>query len=144
MTLYTILKTLHLFAIIAWMAGLFYLPRLFVYHSTVAVDSEAARLFSVMEKRLFYIIMTPAMVLSLASGLILAIMPGIVDWRSGWIHVKLIAVGSLIAFQYLLNRWRVSLTKGQHVPSTRFFRVINELPTLLLLIILVCVVMKPF
>jgi putative membrane protein len=144
MNLYLVTKTLHLFFIIAWMVGLFYLPRLFVYHTTVAKDSEAATLLSVMEGRLFYLIMMPSMVLSLASGLILAMIPGIIDWSSGWIHIKFTCVGVLVAFHFLLNRWRIALKSGESSYSTTFFRVINEVPTLILLIILFCVITKPF
>ena len=133
-----------MFFVIAWMVGLFYLPRLFVYHTTVATGSEAAKLLSVMERRLFYLIMMPSMFLSLASGLILAMIPGIVDWSSGWLHIKLTCVALLVAFNFLLNRWRIALNNGESCYSATFFRVINEVPTLILLVILFCVIIKPF
>jgi len=144
MNLYSVTKALHLFFIIAWMVGLFYLPRLFVYHTTVTKKSEAAQLLEIMEKRLFYIIMMPAMLLSLASGLVLAIVSDIIDWSSGWLHTKLTCVGVLVTFHFLLNRWRVALQSDECSYSTTFFRVINEVPTLVLLIILFCVIVKPF
>lgn len=144
MNFYSVTKALHLFFIIAWMVGLFYLPRLFVYHTTVAKGSETAILFEIMEKRLFYIIMMPAMFLSLATGLVLAIITGVIDWSSGWLHIKLTCVSILVAFHFLLNRWRMALQSGESSYSTTFFRVINEVPTFVLLIILFCVIVKPY
>lgn len=144
MIFYSIIKVAHVFAIIAWMAGLFYMPRLFVYHSGVEQDSEAAQLFSTMEKRLYLIIMMPAMFLSLATGIILVMIPGVVSLQSGWIHLKLLCVSALVVLHHLYNRWHKSLTKGQMRDATTFFRIINEIPTLLLLIILICVIIKPF
>lgn len=139
---YLWIKTLHVVAIIAWMAGLFYLPRIFVYHRGVEPNSEAAQLFRTMEKRLFSIIMIPAMILSLTSGLILTMIPGI--WSSGWLHLKLTCVVGLVVYQFLLNHWRLALEKGTCPHSSKFFRIINEIPTILLILIVICVIIKPF
>lgn len=144
MTLYTSLKLLHLFSLIAWMAGLFYLPRLFVYHAQEKTNTCATDVFVVMERRLYQIIMMPAMFFTLASGTMLAMIPGIVDWSMGWIHVKLSTVLGLVIFHHLLNRWRKALQEGLDTHSVRFFRIVNEIPTLFLLLILICVVIKPF
>lgn len=139
---YLWIKTLHVIAIISWMAGLLYLPRIFVYHKDVGTNSEAAQLFKTMELRLFHIIMVPAMILSLTSGLILTMIPGI--WSSGWLHLKVTCVIGLVVYQYLLNHWRLALANGTCSHSSKFFRIINEIPTLLLVIIVICVIVKPF
>ncbi len=135
-------KVVHLFGIIAWMAGLFYLPRLFVYHAQVAPDSESAQLFQIMERRLYQIIMVPSMILSLASGAILAIIHDY--WSSGWFHLKLTGVLGLVLFQFLLNHWRHTLAKRNCPFGVKFFRIINEIPAVLLIIIIYSVVFKPF
>jgi putative membrane protein len=140
---YPWIKALHLFSIIAWMTGIFYLPRLFVYHAGVARESEAASLFQVMERRLYKIIMRPAMFLSLASGIVLAMIPGIVNWRSGWFHLKILSVVGLIFYHFMLNHWRLALATGGSFRPI-FFRIINEIPTLLLIVILISVFVKPF
>jgi protoporphyrinogen IX oxidase len=139
---YLWIKAFHVIFVTTWMAGLFYLPRLFVYHAGVSSDSEAASLFKIMEYRLYKIIIIPSMFLSLAFGFILAIILGI--WLSGWFHVKLFCVGGLIVFQHLLNRWRKQLERGTCLHSAKFFRVINEAPSILLVIIVISVIVKPF
>ena len=139
---YLWIKALHVFAIIAWMAGLFYLPRLFVYHVGVAPKSEAAQLFSVMEYRLYKIIMIPAMLLSLASGLFLVMIQQVMS--SGWFHLKLTCVVGLVVFQHLLNHWRKQLAIGMCTHTAPFFRLINEVPSVLLILIIVSVIVKPF
>jgi putative membrane protein len=131
-----------MFAIVAWMAGLFYLPRLFVYHRGVDSKSEAAQLFQVMEYRLYKIIMVPSMLLSLASGIFLVIIQEV--WSSGWFHLKLTCVVGLVVFQHLLNYWRKQLATGECPRTTPFFRLINEVPTLLLIVIIISVIVKPF
>lgn len=144
---YLWIKVGHLIAIISWMAGLFYFPRLLVYHTAELVknknhNSDQARTFQVMEEKLFRIIMQPALFLSLLSGGILAII--LSDWTSYWMYVKLVSVLGLVVFHYLLNHWRYTLKDGCSFHSERFFRVVNEIPTLLLVIIVICVVVKPF
>jgi putative membrane protein len=139
---YLWIKALHMFAVIAWMAGLFYLPRLLVYHSGVDTKSEAAQLFTVMEYRLNRIIMIPSMLLSLASGIFLANIQDV--WSSGWFHIKLTCVVGLVVFHYLLNHWHKQLATGVCKRNTPFFRLINEVPTLLLIVIIISVIVKPF
>lgn len=139
---YLTLKTVHLIALISWMAGLFYLPRLFVYHAMEEKNSGTSSVFQIMEKRLFNIIMMPAMILSLASGLFLVMMFNV--GASGWLHLKLLCVGLLVLFQWFLNHCRKQLALGLNQKSPKFFRMINEIPTVLLVIIIICVVFKPF
>ena len=100
--LYPWTKAIHIIAIIAWMAGLLYLPRLYVYHCETAAGSEASERFKIMERKLYKQIMTPAMLTTFAFGIVLALTPGLVDWHQGWFHVKLVAVLLLAAFR---ARW---------------------------------------
>lgn len=139
---YLTLKVIHVLSIISWMAGLLYLPRLFVYHAGVSAVSQTAQLFQTMERRLYYGIMVPAMIFSLASGGILA---SVLDvWSSGWMHLKLSCIIVLVGFHHMLNHWRRSLATGDCQRSANFFRLINEIPTILLIIIVISVVVKPF
>jgi putative membrane protein len=126
------------------MAALLYLPRLFVYHSMVPVGSNRSATFKVMERRLQRGIMTPAMIATWCFGLGLAGTPGVVDWYMGWIWVKLVTVGALTLFHFFLVRWREDFSADSNRHSTRFFRMINELPTVALIAIVVLVVVKPF
>ena len=141
---YPWLKALHIIAVIAWMAGLLYLPRLFVYHAGVPAESNRAAMLETMERRLLYGIMTPAAMMTYGFGLALAAMPGIVAWRQGWIWAKLGLVGGLTVFHLLLARWRRDLAAGKHSHSVRFYRIVNEVPTILMIVIVVLVVLKPF
>jgi len=141
---YPWIKSLHIVSMVAWMAGLLYLPRLFVYHSMARVGSDAAETFKVMERRLQRGIMTPAMLATWGFGLLLAAMPGVLDWRMGWIWAKLAIVIGLTVFHFLLARWRAAFSADQNRYPTRFFRMVNELPTLALIAIVVLVVVKPF
>jgi putative membrane protein len=129
---------------VAWMAGLLYLPRLYVYHSMAPLKSDIAETFKAMERRLLRGIMTPAMLATWGFGLLLAGIPGVVDWRMGWIWIKLALVVGLTVFHIALARWRGMFSVDQNCHSTRFFRLINELPTLALIAIVVLVVVKPF
>lgn len=138
---YLWIKALHIIAVICWMAGLFYLPRLFVYH--VETDHEVIKeSFKEWERRLYKIIMQPAMHLSLLSGVILAT---ILDaWMSPWFHLKLTALILLVIFHFSLNTYRRELADQSCIRTGRFFRMINEIPTVLLIIIVIAVVVKPF
>ena len=140
---YPWVKALHIIAVIAWMAGLLYLPRLFVYHAEAAIGSDQAATFMVMERRLLRGIMNPALVMVVIFGGVLAATPGVVDWQSGWIWAKLVLVVGLIFFHYALARWRRVFTTGAIPHSARFFRTVNEVPTLLMIAIVVLVVVKP-
>lgn len=126
------------------MAGLLYLPRLFVYHALAPIGSAQSETFKVMERRLLHGIATPAMTATLSFGALLAATPGIVDWQRGWIWAKLGLVAALLAYHGALARWRLAFDTDRNRHSSRFFRIINELPTLALISIVVLVVVKPF
>jgi putative membrane protein len=135
-------KAFHIFCMTAWMAGLFYFPRLLVYHVQNQYKPEITEIFKTMEKRLYRIIMMPAMIFSLISGIILA--TGTQVWSSPWMHLKLLAVTGLTIFHFLLNYWRHKLATNNYQHSEKFFRIVNEIPTILLIIIVTSVVLKPF
>jgi len=141
---YPWIKSLHIVSMVAWMAGLLYLPRLFVYHAMAPVGSDRSETFKIMERRLQRGIMTPAMIATWVFGLMLAGTPGLVDWRMGWIWAKLALVVALSAFHMVLVRWRDEFNTNSNIRSARFFRIVNELPTLALIAIVLLVVVKPF
>jgi putative membrane protein len=142
MDYYLWLKALHVMAIIAWMAGLLYLPRLFVYHASVPAGSDQARTFEIMESRLLRIIMNPAMIIVWITGLTLAISGG---WfKSGWLHGKLLLVIGLSAAHMYFARQRRLLAEGRADKSAGFYRALNEAPTLLMIGIVILVIVKPF
>jgi putative membrane protein len=141
---YPWIKSLHIVSMVAWMAGLLYLPRLYVYHAMAPVGSDRSETFKIMERRLQRGIMTPAMIATWGFGLVLAGIPGLVDWRMGWIWVKLALVAALSAFHLMLARWRDAFSVNCNMHSTRFFRIVNELPALVMIAIVVLVVVKPF
>jgi putative membrane protein len=137
-------KAFHIIAIIAWMAGLLYLPRLFVYHATSAQGSAQSETFKVMERRLLRYITTPAMLAAWAFGLILAF-SGAIDWsRDGWFHVKLVLVILLSAFHGMLAKWTRDFALDRNTHSARFYRIANEIPTLLMIAIVILAVVRPF
>jgi protoporphyrinogen IX oxidase len=138
------IKAFHIIAIIAWMAGLFYLPRLFVYHAQSKTGSEQSETFKVMERRLLRFITTPAMMAAWIFGLILAF-SGLIDWsRDGWFHLKLALVVALSAFHGLLAKWTKDFAVDQNTRSPRFYRIANEVPTLLMIAIVILVIVRPF
>jgi protoporphyrinogen IX oxidase len=141
---YPWIKSLHIVGMVAWMAGLLYLPRLYVYHSMAPIGSDRSETFKVMERRLQRGIMTPAMIATWSFGLLLAATPGVVDWRMGWIWAKLALVIGLTIFHVALARWREAFSADRQAHTTRFFRIINELPTVALIAIVILVVVKPF
>jgi protoporphyrinogen IX oxidase len=141
---YPWLKALHIASVIAWMAGLLYLPRLFVYHVTARAGSDAAETFKLMERRLLHGIMTPAMVATFVFGGALAATPGVVDWHRGWIWAKLLLVLALALYHGALARWQLAFAADRNRHSARFFRLVNELPALAMLLIVILVVVKPF
>ncbi len=142
--LYPWVKALHVIAVIAWMAGLLYLPRLFVYHCEVPRGSVESERFKVMERRLLKQIMTPAMIAVWVFGLMLVATPGVVDWSAGWWHVKLLLVILMSGFQGGLSRWRRDFLEDRNTRSQRFYRIANEIPTVLMVIIVIMVIVKPF
>ncbi len=141
---YPWIKSAHIVLVVAWMAGLLYLPRLFVYHAMAPVGSDQSETFKIMERRLLRGIMNPAMLATLGFGLVLAVTPDLVDWHRGWIWAKLVLVAGLVAYHGCLARWRRALAADRNWHSPNFFRAINELPTLALIAIIVLVVVKPF
>jgi putative membrane protein len=138
------IKAFHIIAIIAWMAGLLYLPRLFVYHAESTVGSEQSETFKVMERRLLRFITTPAMLAAWIFGLILAF-SGLIDWsEDGWFHAKLILVIALSAYHGCLAMWTKAFALDRNTRSPRFYRIANEIPTLLMIGIVILVVVRPF
>jgi putative membrane protein len=140
--LYLWLKSLHIIALIAWMAAMLYLPRLFVYHAAAAPGSEPSETFKIMERRLLKAIMTPAMIATWVFGLWLAWEGG---WfRSGWLHAKLALVLGMSAIHGHLAANVRRFAEDRNARTTRYFRVLNEVPTVLLILIVLLVVLKPF
>ena len=140
---YLWLKALHIIAVISWMAGMLYLPRLYVYHADVTAGSEADTMLQTMEKRLLRFIMTPAMIMTFIFG---GSLIGIVGMGAlgGWFHLKLLLVLGLTALHGMLAKWRKDFVKGTNSHSTKFYRIINEVPTVAMIIIVILVVVKPF
>ena len=141
---YPWVKALHIVSVVAWMAGLLYLPRLFVYHASARVGSEASETFKVMERRLLRGIMNPAMIAAYLFGILLLLTPGVVDWQMGWIYVKLASVAVLTLVHHQLALWRKAFAADANRHPAKLYRIINELPTLLLILIVVMVAVKPF
>lgn len=136
------IKALHVVAVISWMAGLLYLPRLFVYHAVEPAGSEASERFKVMEYRLYRFIMRPAMVVAWVAGLWLAWSS--FGFKGGWLHAKLLLVVLLTVHHELQGKWLREFAADKRVRSQRFFRFQNEVPTLLMIGIVVFVIVKPF
>jgi putative membrane protein len=137
-------KAIHIIAVMSWMAGLLYLPRLFVYHVEVEFNSTEDRRFQIMERRLLRAIMNPAMLVSYIFGILLILTPGIVDWSSAWIWLKILAILVLTGCHHAMGKWRKDLAEGTNQKSQRYFRVANEVPTISMIIIVIMVVVKPF
>lgn len=140
--LYLWMKAAHVIAIIAWMAGMLYLPRLFVYHCQAEPGSAQSETFKVMERRLLNAIINPAMVIAWALGLWLAWTGGF--FASGWFHAKLLLVVVLSGMHGLLSRWARDFAQDRNRQSQRFFRIINEIPAILMVGIVILVIVKPF
>ena len=143
MNTYLLFKSLHLIAVISWMAGLLYLPRIFVYHSQNNNNSSVSEIFKVMEKKLFFYIMTPAMTLSWIFGLILIHEIGFEQLVQKWMILKLVLVSILTLYHFylgkLLGQFKINVNKHSH----KYYRYINEIPTLLLIFIIFAVIFKP-
>jgi len=137
-------KALHVISVIAWMAGLLYLPRLFVYHAGAEKGSPQSETFKVMERRLYRGIMMPAMSASWIFGLWLAFGFGIVDFTMGWMWLKAGLVIAMSAYNGYLGARLRDFAGDRNVKSSRFFRAINEIPTLMMIVIVIAVVVKPF
>ena len=117
------LKALHVIAMVAWMSGLFYLPRLYLYHCQVAPGSAEGERFKVMERRLLKQITTPAMLATVLFGIVLAATPGVIDWTAGWWHVKLLCVLAMGAFHGKLSRWRRDFLEDRNTRPQRYYRI---------------------
>ena len=143
MNLYFFLKSLHLIAVISWMAGLLYLPRIFVYHVENYEKKETTEIFKIMEKKLYFYIMFPAMILSWVFGLILIFLNGFSNLAFLWLQLKLILVLLLSFYHFYLGSCLKDLSIDKNTKSSNFFRIINEIPTILLVIIIFIVVYKP-
>lgn len=142
---YLWIKALHIVSVIAWMAGLFYLPRLYVYHAERGrPGSELSETLKVMEEKLCRVIMTPAMLASWTFGLLLVGTPGVVEWGAGWVWCKVAGVVGLTLLHLHLKTIGGRFAADERPASGRYFRVLNEVPTVLLLIIVFMVVIKPF
>ena len=141
--LYPWTKSLHVISVVAWMAGIFYLPRLFVYHAEIAgAEGPTHELFGVMERRLLRAIMTPAMIATWIFGLLLVATPGAVDWSFLWPWTKAAAVIAMTWFHMWCAARRRELASGANTRSGRSFRMMNEVPTLLLVVIVISVIVK--
>ena len=143
MNLYLLFKSLHLIAVVSWMAGLLYLPRIFVYHVENKEKREATDIFEVMEKRLFYYIMRPAMILTWIFGVILIYLNGIEIFSQLWMQIKIVLVILLSAYNGYLGRCLSNLKSSTNTKSAKFFRIINEIPTVMLIIIVFLAIFKP-
>lgn len=144
-TLYPWTKALHVISLIAWMAGMFYLPRLYVYHCGLVVGSAESERFKVMERRLLKQIINPAMIATWVFGIFLVLTPGVVDWgQDGWWYVKLTMVLLMSGFHGAMSKWRQEFLEDRNRRSHKFYRVANEVPTVLLVVIVVMVIVKPF
>ena len=136
-------KAFHVMSVLAWMAGLFYLPRLFVYHAEkVTAGSETDGLFQVMEAKLLRLIMNPSMIATWVFGLALVFTPGIVDWSSVWPWTKAAAVLAMTWFHHWLGYRRKDFVRGENSRSGRTYRMMNELPTLFMVVIVLSVIVK--
>ena len=143
MNTYLLFKSLHLIAIVSWMAGLLYLPRIFVYHVENKEKKEATEIFEVMERKLFFYIMRPAMILVWIFGLVLIYLNGIEIFLQFWFQIKIVLVILLSGYNDFLGKCLVSLKNSTNTKSAKFFRIINEIPTVILIIVVFLAIFKP-
>lgn len=142
---YLFIKSVHIIAVISWMAGLLYLPRLFVNHAMNLDNADICNLLQPMERKLLKLIMNPAMILTWIFGLLLVSIPNIIDFKTDiWFHVKFLAVIIMTIYHIYLGKQRKNFISGQGIKSHKFYRYINEIPTILMIIIVVMVVVRPF
>ena len=142
MNLYLLFKSLHLISVISWMAGLLYLPRIFVYHSEAINDSQKS-VFKTMERKLYNYIMMPAMLLSWLFGVLLIQNLGFSVFFELWMQIKIISVIILTYYHFLLGKYLKKLAENINDKSSKFYRIINEIPTIILIVIVFVVVFKP-
>lgn len=141
---YLWIKAVHLMAVMAWMAGLFYLPRLYVYHSDIPAGGPESARFMTMERLLLRAIMNPAMIATWLLGILLVLTPGAISWTSGWWHVKLLSVLVMTGFHMHLAKARREFAEEKRLRNQRYWRIMNEVPTLLMVVIVIMVIVKPF
>jgi protoporphyrinogen IX oxidase len=135
------LKAFHIIAVISWMAGMLYLPRLFVYHCETAIGTPEYERFKLMERKLMRVIINPSMIAVWVLGLLLAFAVG--AWSAPWFHAKLTLVIVLSGFHGMFSRWRRDFENGRNAKSQRFFRIVNEIPAVLMIVIVILVVVRP-
>lgn len=138
--IFNILKSLHIFSVIAWMAGLLYLPRIFMYHADTNITKETSKTFKVMEKKLFSIIMTPALIFTWVSGLTMTHYLGF----DTWLILKLFFVSLLTIYHFLCRKWLKDFSTDNNKIKPKFFRITNEIPAIFLIVIIILVIFKPF
>ena len=143
MNYYLLFKSLHLIAVISWMAGLLYLPRIFVYHVENYKKKETTEIFETMERKLYFYIMRPAMIISWLFGILLIYQIGFESFSQLWLQLKIFFVIILTVYHEYLGKCLTSLRDGSNSKSSRFFRIINEIPTILLILIVFIVIFKP-
>ena len=141
---YSLIKAFHVISMVAWMSAILYLPRLFVYHTTVKRNSEASKMLKIMEYRLQKFIMNPAMLFTIIFGVFLLKTNGIINWTEKWIYFKLLGVFLLLVVHNLLGRYRKDFFLDKNKHSGRFYKILNEVPTILLIVIILLVYLKPF
>lgn len=134
--------SLHIIAVISWMAGMFYMPRLFVYHTRLDVGSDASEMFKEMELKLIRIIINPAMVFAWIFGLSLAFGQNL--WFSHWFQIKFFMVILMSGFHGYLSIWRRQFVRDENIHSENFYRKVNEIPTIIMIFIVLLVILKPF
>ena len=142
MNLYLLFKSLHLIAVISWMAGLLYLPRIFVYHSEASYESQK-NVFKTMERKLYNYIMMPAMLLSWLFGVLLIHSLGLSVFADLWMQIKTVAVAILTYYHFLLGKYLSDFAIDTNKKTSKFFRIINEVPTIILIVVVFVVVFKP-
>ena len=138
--LFNILKTIHIFSVIAWMAGLLYLPRIFVYHADEDIKNETSETFKIMEKKLFNIIMMPAFIVTWISGLSMVHYIGL----DTWLLIKIFFVLLLTIYHFICRKWLLDFANDNNLIKSKFFRITNEIPAFILILIIILVVFKPF
>jgi len=141
---YLWVKALHIISVMAWMAGMLYLPRIFVYHCAARPGSEQSETFKVMERRLLRAIINPAMIASLIFGGILLSSLGSGVWGEGWLHAKLLLVFLMFGLHGMMSKWRKNFEADANTRSAKFYRYMNEVPTVLMIAIVIFAVVKPF
>lgn len=143
--IYNWVKALHIIAVISWMAGMLYLPRLFVYHTQVKIGSEASELFKIMERRLLRFIINPAMIVSwLAGGWLIHYTKALESQNGVWMHYKLLLLVFMQIAHAMMARYRKQFANDKNTKSTKFYRILNEVPTVLMVGIVILVVVRPF